>query len=178
VQVLKLLGVLAASERVLWCTSNLEPYSPGVIIIMFISNGTIQLTIFCTPWFRHCNFNIQSSKYLYPHDELQAIHYRFYLIQQYSPAPNVHVQQLLLQVQYASYQSVWQPGWTRQHNQPSHADLCTVWVSPPHNPEVEDVISTVGSSSTSWRRWIMIFRQAGAAEIEGSDSVGSSRIII
>jgi len=149
VQISELLGVLAASPRVLRCTSNLQPYSPGVIIIMFISNRSIQLTIFCTPWFRHCNFNTQSSRYLNLHDYLQAIRYQFYLMQHYSVAPDVQVQQLLPQVQYASYQSLWQPGWTRQHNQPNHADLCTVLESPPHILEVEDVICIVGSSCTS-----------------------------
>jgi len=148
----ELLGVLDASPRVFQCTSNLEPYSPEVIIIMFISNSTLQLTIFCTPWFRHCNFNTQSSRYLNPHDYLQAIRYSFYLMQHHSLAPNVQVQQLLWQVQYASYQSVWQPGWTRQHNQPNHEDLCTLLESPPHILEVEDVISIVGCSCTSYRR--------------------------
>jgi len=51
--------------------------SSGVIIIMFISNSTIPLTIFCTPWYRHCNYNTQSSRYLNPHDYLQAICYQF-----------------------------------------------------------------------------------------------------
>jgi len=149
VQILELLGVLAASLRVFRCTSKLEPYSLGVIIIMFISNSTIQLTIFCTPWFRHCNFNTQSSRYLNPHDYLEAIRYRFYLMQHYSLAPNVQVQQLLWQVQYASNQSVWQPGWTRQQYQPNDADLYTFLESPPPILEVEEVMSTVGTSCTS-----------------------------
>ena len=148
-QMSELLGVLAASPRVFRCTSNMEPYSPGVIIILFISNSTIQLTIFCTPWLRYCNFNTQSGRYLNPHDYLQAIRYRFYLMQHYSLAPNVQVQQLLWLVQYASSQSVWQPGWTRQHNHPNHEDLCTLLESPLHILEVEDVLSIVKSSSTS-----------------------------
>jgi len=102
VQISELLGVLAASPSVFWCTSNLEPYSPGAIIIMFISNSTIQLTIFCTPWFRHCNFNTLSSRYLNPHDYLKAIRNWFHLMQHYSLTSNVQVQQLLRQVQYGS----------------------------------------------------------------------------
>jgi len=173
-QISELLGVLAASARVCRCTSNLEPYSTWVIIIMFIFNSTIQLTMFCTPWFRHCNFKTQSSRYLNPHDYLQAIRYRFYMMQHYSLAPDVQVQQLLRQVQYASYQSVWQPGWTRQHNQPNHADLCTLLESPRHNLEVEDVISIVESCCSSQWRSIKFFRRAGLREIGGSDSVESS----
>jgi len=68
VQISELLGVFPTSLTVFWCTSNMEPYSLGVIIRMFISTSTIQLTIFFTPWFRHFNFNTQSSRYLNPHD--------------------------------------------------------------------------------------------------------------
>jgi len=46
VQISEVLGVLAASPRSFWCISNLEPYCLGWIIIMFIPNSTIQLTIF------------------------------------------------------------------------------------------------------------------------------------
>jgi len=65
--------------------------------------------------------NIQSTMYQDANDYLQAICYRFYL-KQHSLAPNVPVQQLLSQVQYASYQSAWQPRWTCQHNQRNNAD--------------------------------------------------------
>jgi len=143
------LNLESYSPGVFRCISNLEPYCQGVIIIMFISNSTIQLTIFCTPWFRHCNFNTQSSRYLNPHDYLLAIRYQLYLMQHYSLAPNVQVQQLLWQVQYASYQSIWQFRWTRQHNQPKHPDLCTLLETPLHILEVEDIISIVRSSCTS-----------------------------
>jgi len=146
---LELLGELAASPRVFRCTSNLEPYSLVVIIIMFISHSTIQLTIFCTPWFRHCNFDTQSRRCLNAHDDLQAIHYWFYLMQYYSLEQNVQVQQLLRQVHYVSYLSVWQPGSSRQHNQPNHVDWCTLLKSPPHILEIEDVISIDESSCAS-----------------------------
>jgi hypothetical protein len=149
VQIAELFRVLATSLRVFKCTSNLEPCSPGVIIILFISNGTIQLTIFCTSWFRHCNINTQSSMYLNPHDYLQAIRFWFYLMQHYSLAPILQVQQLLRQAQYASYQSVSHPGWTSQHNQPNNGHLCTVFESPPHSLEVEDVVFIGGSSYTT-----------------------------
>ena len=148
-QIVELLGVMAASPRVVRFTLKLEPYSPGVIIIMFISNSTIQLTIFYTPWFRHCSFNTQSSRYLKPHDYLKAIRYWFNLMQHYSLAPNVQVQQLLWQVQYASYQSVWQSGWTRQHNQPNYGNLCTLLESPQNILEVQDIISIVQYICTS-----------------------------
>jgi len=46
VPIWELLGVLAESQRLFRCILNLEPYSPGVIIKMFISNSTIQLSIF------------------------------------------------------------------------------------------------------------------------------------
>ena len=148
-QISEILGALAASPRVFRCTSNLEPYSPQVIVIMFISNSPIQLTNFCTPWFRYCNFNTQSSRYLNPHDNLQAIRYWFYLMQHYSLPPNVQVQQLLRQVQYASYQSVWQPRWTCQPNQPNYVDLCTLLESPLHILDVENKISIVEYSCTT-----------------------------
>jgi hypothetical protein len=44
----------------------------------------------------------------------------------------------------------------------------------PHILEVEDVIFIVGSSSTSYRRWILFFWWAGAPEIGGYDLVESS----
>jgi len=99
-------------------------------------------------------------------------------MQHYSLTPNVQVQQLLQKVQYTSSQYVRQPGWTRQHNQPNHADLCALLESPPHILEGEDKISIVGSSCTACRRWILIFRRADAPEIGGSDSVESSWSII
>ena len=148
-QISELLGVLATSLRVSRFTPNLELYFPRVIIVMYISNSTIQLTIFCTPWFWHCNFNTLSSRYLNPHDYLQAIYYWFYLMQHYSLVPNVQVQQLLQRVQYASFQSIWQSRWTRQHNQPKHADLYTLLESPPHISEFEDVMSIAEPSCTS-----------------------------
>jgi len=46
VKSLKLLGVIAVSPIACQWTSNLEPSPPEVIMIMFISNSTIQLTIF------------------------------------------------------------------------------------------------------------------------------------
>jgi hypothetical protein len=45
----EVLEELAASPEVMWGTSNREPYTPGVIILMFISHSTIQLTIFFIP---------------------------------------------------------------------------------------------------------------------------------
>jgi hypothetical protein len=51
-------------------------------------------------------------------------------MQHYSLATNVQLQQLLQQVQYVSYLSVWQSGWTCQHNQLNPVDLCTVLESP------------------------------------------------
>jgi len=44
-----LLGGLAVALTVFHCTSNLEPYSPGVIIIISISNSTIRYTILLLP---------------------------------------------------------------------------------------------------------------------------------
>ena len=49
VQIPELFGVWAASPRRFQCILNLEPYSPGVIITMFISNSTIQLTNYLCP---------------------------------------------------------------------------------------------------------------------------------
>jgi len=98
---------------------------------------------------------------------------------QHSPAPNVPGQLLLQWVQYASYSFVWQSGWTCQQNQPNPEDLWTLLESPPRILELEDVIPIVESSGTSWKRSIMLSQLAGAPEIEGSDSVGSSwRIIL
>jgi len=74
------------------------------------------------------------------------------------PSRNVQVQQSLQQVEYVSYQSIWQPRYTHPHNHLNHADLCTLLESPPHILEVEDVISIVGSSCTYYRRWKLIFR--------------------
>jgi len=105
-ELLGVLGVLAVSPRLIRCTSNQEEYTPEVIFIMFKSNSTIRLTIFLLhTLIQACKFNIQSSRYLNAHDYLQAIRYRFYQMQ-HSLAPTVPVQQLLRQVQYASYQSV------------------------------------------------------------------------
>jgi len=147
-QISELLGVWATSLRRFRCISNLEPYSPRVIIITSISNSTVPLTLFLLhTLIQALPLNIQSSRYLNPHDNLQPICYRCYLIQ-HSLAPNVPVQQLLRQVQHATYQSVWQPGWTRQHNHPNHEALSTLLESPPHILELEDVISIVESSCT------------------------------
>jgi len=102
-QLSELLGVLAVSARLFWCISNLEPSSLGVIIIMFMSNSTIQLSIFLLHTLMQALYlNIQSSRYLNPFDHLQARCYRFYLMQ-HSLAPNVPVQQWLRQEQYESY---------------------------------------------------------------------------
>ena len=148
-QILVKLGVLGTFPRLLWFTLNLEPYTLGVIIIMFISNSTIQLTIFLLhTLIQTLKLNMQSSSYLNPHDILETIRYRFYLMWHFL-APNVPVQHVLQHVQYASYQSVWQPRWTRQHNQPHHADICSVLESPTHIHEQEDVISIVEALSAS-----------------------------
>jgi len=81
-------------------------------------------------------------------------------------------------VQYALYQSVWQPGWTCQHNQPNHADHCTLFESPPHMLGPQEIISIVECSWTSQIRWISFFRWVGAAEIGGSDLVESGSSMI
>ena len=177
-QISEVLGILATSSRVLQQTSNLEPYSRDVIIIIFMLTSTIPLTIFCTSWFRHCNFNTHPSRYLNPHDYFQAIHCQLDLMQHYAFARNVQVQHLLQQVQYASDQSVWHFRWTHQHNQYNQANHCTLLESPPHILELEDVISIVGSSCTSQRRWILIFRWADASEIGGCALVECSKSII
>ena len=145
----ELLGVFTTTPRVFWYTSNLQPYSPRLIIVMFISNSTIQLTIFCKPWFRHCHFNTQSSRYLNPHDHLQARRYRFYQMLHHCLAPILQVQQLLRLVHYASYHSFWQPRWNRQYNPPNHADIWMLLESPPHMLVIENAISIVACSSTS-----------------------------
>jgi len=121
--------------------------------------------------------NIQSSRYFNPHDYLQTIRYWFYLMQR-SLASNVPVEQLLRLVQYAWYQSVWQPGWTRQCIQPNPADLCSLLELPQHILELEDVISIFESSCTSREQLISFFGRAGAPEIGRSDSVESSWIRI
>jgi len=73
---------------------------------MFMSNGIIQVTIFLLhTWFQTLQLNIQSHRYLDPHDHIQPIHCRLYLMQ-HSLTRNVLVQQLLRQVQYACYHSV------------------------------------------------------------------------
>jgi len=64
---------------------------------------------------------------------------------------------------------------------PSHTPAHTRLLE--HTPrynilEVEDVISIVGSSCTSWRRSISIIRRAGAPDIGESDSVEYSWSII
>jgi hypothetical protein len=46
VEIAEQLGVLAASPKLFQRISNLKPYSPEVIIVMFISYSTIQFTIF------------------------------------------------------------------------------------------------------------------------------------
>ena len=97
---------------------------------------------------------------------------------QHSPAPNVPVQLMLQQVQYASNSSVWQPRWTRQHNQPNHEYLWTLLESQPHILELEDVIPIVESFCTSSKRLIVHCRLAGTPEIGGSDLVESSWSII
>ena len=148
-EVLRVLGVLAASPRLFRCTSNLKAYSPGEMFILLNQNSTIWVTIFVLhTLIQACKFKIQSSRYLNPHDYLQSIHYRLYQMQ-YSLATNVPVKQLLRQVQYASDESVGQPGWIRQHNHPYHADLCTLLQLPPHILVLEDIISIVQSSCTA-----------------------------
>jgi len=138
------LGVLSMSPTVFRYASNLEAYSPGYGLIMFMSNCTIQLIIFILhTLIRTLQLNMQSSRYLNPHDWLQAIRYQFNLMQ-HSLAPNVPVQQSLQQGQFASYQSVWQPRWTQQHNSPNQGDPCTLFESPPHILNLEDVIPIVG----------------------------------
>jgi len=148
-ELLGVLGVLAASPRLFWWTMNLAASSPGVINIMFMSYSTSRLTIILLhTLIQACKFNIQSSRYLNPQDYLQAIHYQFYQ-RQCSLASNVPVQQMLQQGQYASYQCVWQPEWTRQHNQPNYADRWTLLESPPHILQLEDLISIARSVCTS-----------------------------
>jgi len=177
-ELLGVLGVLAVSPRLFRCTLNLEAYSPEVIFIMFKSNSTIRVTIFLLhTLIQACKFNIQSSRYLNPQDYLQGIRYWFHEMQ-HCLAPNVPVQQLLRQVQYAFYHSVWQPGWTHQHNQPNHADLCTLLESPPHIVVLQDVISIDQSSCTSKKRSVAFFWRADGPEVGGSDSVEFSWCII
>jgi hypothetical protein len=57
-------------------------------------------------------------------------------------------------------------------------DLLNLLESQSHILEVEDVISIVGSSCTSYRRWILIVRQADPSEIGGFDLVETSGSII
>ena len=129
-------------------------------------------------WIRHSNLiNIPSSKYLNQHDYLHAIRYRCHP-QQHSPARNVPVPLLLQRVQYAACSSVWQPGWTRQHNQPNHEDLWPLLESPPRILELEDLIPIAESSCTSRKTLIVLCCWEGAPEISGSDWVESSWSII
>jgi len=85
---------------------------------------------------------------------------------QHSLGPNVLVQQLLWLLDYASNQSVWQSGWPHHKNQTNHLDLCTLLESPPHILELEEVISVVESSSTSWRSLIACFQWEGILKLE------------
>jgi hypothetical protein len=84
------------------------------------------------------------------------------------------VQQLLQHVKYASYQSVWQPWSTPEHNQPKHANYCTLLDSPLHIFQVTNIISIVVTPCTSLRRFICFFLCTGAPETGGSDLVDYS----
>jgi len=97
---------------------------------------------------------------------------------QHSPAPNAPVKLCLQWVHYASYSFVWQPRWTRQHNQPNDEVLCTLLESPLHILELEDRFPGIESSCISQTRSIMLSRLTGAPEIGGSDWVESSSSII
>ena len=148
-QILDLVGVLATFPRLFQCIWNLEPCFPAVIIIIFLPNSTIQLTIFLLHTFIQSVFlDVRSSRYQSSHDYLQAINYWSYLMQ-LSLAPNVPVEQLLWQEHYVSYQSHWQTGWSCQYNQANHPDLCSLLESLLHNLELDDVISRVELSWTS-----------------------------
>jgi len=84
-------GLLAAFRRLFRCISNLKPYFPGLIIIMFISNNKIQFAIFLQrTLIQALQLNIQCSMYLNPHNYLHVICYWFFLMQ-HSVAPNVPV---------------------------------------------------------------------------------------
>jgi len=92
---LELLGVLATAPRLFQCILNLEPYSLGVIIILLISNSSIQLPIFLLHiLIQALQLNTQSSTYLIPSDYAQSTHYHSYLMQ-HSLTPNVLRQQWL-----------------------------------------------------------------------------------
>jgi len=68
-QISEVLGILAASPRLFQHTSNLEPYSLEVTITMFMSYGTIRLTIFLLhTLIPALDLNIHTSRYLNPHD--------------------------------------------------------------------------------------------------------------
>jgi len=149
VQISERMGILATFPRPFLCTSMLEPNSPGLIIIMFISNSTIWSTIFhLHTLIQAYMFNIQSSRYPHRDNYLQAVWYRCYVMQN-SLSLIVWVPQLLWQVQYVCYQSLWPAGKTSRYNQRGHADLCSLWESLPHNLEVQNVICIAVSFRTS-----------------------------
>jgi len=171
------IGTIGQNSKTIPVHLELGAVLLGVIIILFIANYTIQLTIFLLHTIIQAVWlNIQSSRYLNPHDNLQAICIQSYLMQ-HSLAPNVLVYQFLQQVQYAADQSFWQPGWTRQYKQRNDTEPCTVLESPLHTLELQDVITIVESSCTCWKWSILFFWCAGAPEIGWSDSVESSSCI-
>jgi len=149
VQISDPLGVLAMTPKWFWCILIPELYSPGEIIIMYVLNSTIQLTIFLLHiLIQILSLHILSSTYLYQQDWLQARCDQYHLIK-HSFTQNLSVQQLLRQVQNAFYQSVWIRRSTYQHNQLNHAVLSALLESPPHNLEIEYVIFTLESSYTT-----------------------------
>jgi len=120
--------------------------------------------------------NILSSTSLNPHGYWQTICYHFYLMQ-HSPAPDLLVQQMVIQVQYISYCYIWQPRWTCPQNQPNHTDHCTLLESPLHNYALEDVLLIDKLSCTASKRSVRFFLWASIPEIGGSDWLESSDTI-
>jgi hypothetical protein len=151
---------------------HLEPDSPEVMIHKFymelyISINYLQLHT----QIKHSNLtNIQYSRYQNGHEYLQAVCYRCHPMQ--DPfARHLPVQQLLRWVQYASYLSGWQPGWTNPRTKPNNESIETLLESPQPILELEDVIPIVESFCTSYKWSILFSPQADAPDIGGSDLV-------
>jgi hypothetical protein len=71
------------TRRLLQCTANLEWYSPEVIMRLFISIITIALSIILLHTvILTLKHNIQSSRDQHPQDDVEAICYGSYVMQQ------------------------------------------------------------------------------------------------
>jgi len=121
--------------------------------------------------------DMQYSRYLHPHDYLQAICYQCSLMQQ-SPSPTMLVQLLLQWAQFEAYLCVWHHRWTCEYNEPNHADRSTSFVSPPHILSFQHVIPIFEPSCASSTCLISHSQLAATTVIGGSDSVESSGSMI